>query len=86
MQGVSAAITVEGVARAAILYYVTPNQIAGILPSNTSVGIGTIVVTNNGRASAAAPITVVQSAFGTLTLDGAGAADPRPSSTPPTSF
>jgi len=72
VEGVSAAVTVGGVTRAAILYYVTPTQIAGILPSNTPVGSGTIVVTNNGRASAAAPITVVQSAFGTLTLDGSG--------------
>ena len=72
VQGVSAAITVEGVTRAAILYYVSPNQIAGILPSNTPVGTGTIVVTNSGRASVAAPINVVQSAFGTLTLDGSG--------------
>ena len=72
VEGVSAAVTVGGVTRAAILYYVTPSQIAGILPSNTPNGAGTIVVTNNGRASAPAPITVVQSAFGTLTLDGSG--------------
>ena len=72
LEGVSAAVSVGGVTRAAILYYVTPTQIAGILPSSTPVGTGTITVTNNGRASAPAPITVVQSAFGTLTLDGSG--------------
>jgi len=39
-----------GVTRATILYRLAPAQIAGILPSNTPVGSGTIVVTNNGRA------------------------------------
>lgn len=72
LEGVSAAVTVGGVTRAAILYYVTPTQVAGILPSNTPVGAGTITVTNNGRTSATAPIRVVQSAFGALTLDGSG--------------
>jgi len=72
LEGVSAAVTVGGVTRAVILYYVTPTQVAGILPSTTPVGTGTITVTNNGRTSATAPIRVVQSAFGTLTLDGSG--------------
>lgn len=72
LEGVSAAVTVGGVTRAVILYYVTPTQVAGILPSATPVGTGTITVTNNGRTSATSPIRVVQSAFGTLTLDGSG--------------
>jgi uncharacterized protein (TIGR03437 family) len=72
LEGVSAAVTVGGVTRAVILYYVTPTQVAGILPSSTPAGAGTITLTNNGRTSAAAPIRVVQSAFGTLTLDGTG--------------
>ncbi|OYW13232.1 MAG: hypothetical protein B7X34_00615 [Acidobacteriia bacterium 12-62-4] len=72
LEGVSAAVTVGGVTRAVILYYVTPTQVAGILPSATPVGTGTITVTNNGRTSATAPIRVVQSAFGALTLDGSG--------------
>lgn len=72
LEGVSAAVTVGGVTRPVILYYVTPTQVAGILPSNTPAGTGTITVTNNGRTSAAAPIRVVQSAFGIMTLDGTG--------------
>jgi uncharacterized protein (TIGR03437 family) len=72
LEGVSAAVTVGGVTRSVILYYVTPTQVAGILPATTPIGAGTITVTNNGRTSAAAPIRVVQSAFGTLTLDGSG--------------
>jgi len=54
------------------LYYVTPGQIAGILPSNTPVGTGTLTINNNGQSSAPAPITVVRSAFGAVSLDGSG--------------
>ena len=72
LQNVSVAVTVNGVTTHAILYYVTPGQLGAILPSATPVGDGTIVVTNNGQISPAAPIHVVQSAFGILTLNGAG--------------
>ncbi len=72
LEGVSVSVTVSGQTRAVILYYVTPTQIAGILPSSTPVGTGTITVTNNGRTSPAIPMVVVQSSFGILTLDGSG--------------
>ncbi len=72
LEGVSAKVTVSGVTTDVIWYYVTPGQLGGILPSSTPVGDGTIVVTNNGQTSAPAPIKVVQSAFGVLTLDGSG--------------
>ena len=72
LEGVSVSVTVSGQTRAVILYYVTPTQIAGILPSTTPIGTGTITVTNNGRTSPAASILVVQSSFGILTLDGSG--------------
>ncbi len=64
LAGVSVQISVDGTTTQALLYYLMPNQIGGILPSATPVGNGEIVVTNNGNASAAAPINVVQSAFG----------------------
>ena len=72
LKGVTVTVTVGGAATHPILYYVTPGQIAAILPSATPVGTGTIVVDNNGQSSAPAPIVVVQSAFGILTLNGLG--------------
>lgn len=75
LNGVSVSITVNGTTKQALLYYVTPTQIGGILPSSVPVGTGQITVTNNGATSAAAPISVVQSAFGMLTLsNGTGPA------------
>src|SRR4051794_31204041 len=68
LNGVTVTATVGGVSKQALLYYVTATQIAGILPSSTPVGTGTIVVNNNGSSSAPAPLTVVQSAFGILSL------------------
>jgi len=71
LDGVSARVTVGGSSQDIIWYYVTPNQVAGILPSSTPVGDGTLTLTNS-LGSNTAPIHVVQSAFGTLTLDGSG--------------
>ena len=72
LEGVSAAVVVRGVTTHVILYYVTPTQIAGILPSATPVGTGEITVTNNGQTSAPAPIRVERTAFGVLSLNGTG--------------
>ena len=72
LEGVSAKVTVNGITTDVIWYYVTPSYLGGILPSNTPAGNGTIVVNNNGTMSAPAPIKVVDSAFGVLTLDGSG--------------
>lgn len=72
LEGVSAQVTVNGVAADVLWYYVTPTQLGGILPSATPAGDGTIVVRNNGQSSDPAPIRVVESAFGILTLDGSG--------------
>lgn len=72
LNGVTSRVTVNGVSTDVIWYYVTPNQLGGILPSRTPVGTGTITVTNPAGTSAPAAIQVVQSAFGVLTLDGSG--------------
>lgn len=72
---VSAKVTVGGVTIPLILYFALPGQIAAILPSSTPLGIGQLTVTNNAvpfPVSEAFPIQVVQSAFGILTLSGAG--------------
>lgn len=72
LNGTSADITVNGVTTHAILYYVSATQIAAILPSATPTGVGQVIVTVNGKASPPAPITVVQSAFGMLSMNGLG--------------
>ena len=72
LTGTSVDITVSGTTTHAILYFVSAGQIAGILPSATPVGTGQITVTVNGQRSNAGPITVVQSAFGMLSLNGVG--------------
>jgi uncharacterized protein (TIGR03437 family) len=64
LSGVSVNITVNGTTVQAPLYYVSAGQNAGVLPSNTPVGTGTITISFNGQTSATAPITVVPSAFG----------------------
>ncbi|HEY4363009.1 MAG TPA: hypothetical protein VGN17_18715 [Bryobacteraceae bacterium] len=70
--GVSIKTTIGAVTTEAIPYYVSPTQIAAILPSATPVGTGTMTVTYNGQTSATFALTVVQSAFGILTVGGNG--------------
>ena len=70
--GTSLSVTVAGVTTYPPLYYVSPTQINGIMPSNTPVGTGTITVTYSGQNSAPFAIQVVQSAFGMLSLNQGG--------------
>lgn len=72
LAGVSVTIAVNQTTTQALLYYVTASQIAGILPSNTPAGTGSLTVFVNGQMSSPAPITVVQSAFGILTANQSG--------------
>ena len=71
LNGVSMTVTVGLTTTRPILYYVTPTQLAAILPSATPVGAGTLSVSASGQ-TATAPIQVVQSNFGILTLNGGG--------------
>lgn len=70
--GVSIKITVGGTTTEAIPYYVSAGQIAAILPSATPAGAGSMTVSYNGQTSATFALTIVQSAFGILTLGGNG--------------
>ena len=72
LNGASVDITVSGTTTQAILYFVSAAQIAAILPSATPTGTGQITVTVSGQKSAPAAITVIQSAFGLLSLNGVG--------------
>jgi uncharacterized protein (TIGR03437 family) len=69
---VSGVAVVNGVTTLLIFYYVSPTQIAVILPSATPVGTGIVALTVDGKTSVNYPITVAQSAFGILTVNGAG--------------
>ncbi len=60
LRGVRMAISVDGITTFAPLYYVLPGQLAGILPSSTPVGTGTLVVRNNSKNSIPVPIRVVE--------------------------
>lgn len=66
--GTSVQVTVGGTTVDAFLFFVSSGQIAGLLPSRTPAGTGTLTVTVNGTRSAAAPITVVTRSIGILSL------------------
>jgi len=72
LNGVSASVSVNGMTVPVPLYYVSANQIAGILPSTVSAGTANITVTNNSQTSAPASIKVVASDFGILTANNLG--------------
>jgi len=71
--GASVSVNVNGATTQAIPYYVSPYQIAAILPSATPVGTGSITVTTASGTSQPANITVVETQFGIDTLYGTGA-------------
>ena len=54
------------------LFYTSRFQLAGVLPSNTPIGEGTLTVTFSGETSEPAPIKVVKNAFGIFTRNQAG--------------
>ncbi len=51
------------------LYYATPTQIDGVLPSNTPTGTATVTVTHNGNASSPFTILVVAAGPGITTYN-----------------
>lgn len=70
--GTSARVVVNGTSQDVLLYYTSASQIAGLLPSNTPVGTGTITLTYNGSSSAPMPITVVRNNPGIFTAEQNG--------------
>jgi uncharacterized protein (TIGR03437 family) len=71
----SISVTVNGVTTQPAIYYTSATQVAGVLPSTTPTGSGTITVTYNGTAGSSAPILVTTSAFGLDTLSGTGSGE-----------
>ncbi len=79
MGGTSMKITIGGTSVDALMVYVVAgqsslgyDQLAGIVPSTTPAGSGTITVKYNGQTSAPEPITIVPNAFGIFTIDQEG--------------
>ena len=74
--GVTASVTVSGTTVPVYIEFAanfgTYSQINAVLPSNTPLGTGTITVSYGGATSAAWPITVVASSFGTFSVNEAG--------------
>ena len=70
--GCSVRVQVGSAAVQALMVYTVSRQIGAVLPSQTPVGSGTLVVTCNGRSSASMPITVARSAIGIYTLNQGG--------------
>jgi len=68
LSGTSAKITVNGTTTDLLFYYSSATQIAGLLPSRTPPGNGTITVTYNGVPGPPSPITVVANNFGVYTV------------------
>ncbi len=72
LSGTQVSVTVNGSAAQCFMIYTSAGQLAAILPSTTPVGTGTITVSYNGAASAAAPIKVAASSFGIFTINQQG--------------
>ena len=72
LAGTSMEVTVNGTAVTPFLIFTLSGQLAGVLPSNTPLGQGTLTVTFNGATSEPVAIEVVKSAFGMFTRNQAG--------------
>jgi uncharacterized protein (TIGR03437 family) len=72
LAGTSISATVGSRTVQCIMIYTSANQVAAVLPSNTPVGSGTMVVTYNGQSSAPLSITVVAHDFGIFALNQGG--------------
>ena len=72
LSGTSIQATVGGTTVDCIMIFTSAGQVAGILPSTTPIGAGTMRVTYNGVATAPFPITVVEHSFGTFGINSAG--------------
>jgi len=70
--GTSMRVTVNGVTTRPLVVFTYPTQVAAILPSTTSVGDGTLVLTYNNVDSAPVPVRIEASRFGLFTRNSAG--------------
>jgi uncharacterized protein (TIGR03437 family) len=77
LAGISVELTVAGTTTNALIFYAGSQpevmQIDAVVPSATPTGAGTVVVTQNGRVSAAFPITIVAASPGAFSYNASGA-------------
>jgi len=71
LNGTSLTVTVNNTTTTPYLYYTSKTAVAGVMPTGTPTGTGTLRLTYNNQ-SATVPVTVVASAFGLDTLYGIG--------------
>jgi uncharacterized protein (TIGR03437 family) len=70
LAGTSITIEVNGTVVTAPIYFTRTDVVVAVMPSNTPVGNGTLILTFNGlRAAPSSPVTVVQSNFGISNLE-----------------
>lgn len=72
LAGTTIQVTVGATTVDCFMVYSSAGQIAGILPSNTPLGAGTMTVRFNGAIAATGPITVVAHSFGIFTINQQG--------------
>jgi uncharacterized protein (TIGR03437 family) len=72
LAGTSMKVTVNNVSADVPMIYTLSSQVAGILPSNTPVGVATLTVTYKGQTSAPAVINVVKTAVGIFAVNQQG--------------
>lgn len=72
LAGTSIAVTVGGVTVDCILVYSSARQAAGILPSSTPLGAGSMTVSYEGQTSAPLAVTVAAGNFGIFSLNQQG--------------
>ena len=72
INGATITVTVGGTTVTPAMYYAQPTAVAGVLPSNTPLGAGTVTVTYNNQTSNSYNITVVANAMGFLAYDEGG--------------
>lgn len=72
LAGTTVDVTVGSVTRRCFMVYTSAGQIAGILPSNTPVGTGTMTVRYNSVVAGTGPIKIVARSFGIFTINTQG--------------
>jgi uncharacterized protein (TIGR03437 family) len=72
LTGTAISVTVGGTTVQCIMLYTSATQLAAVLPSNTPVGNGTMVVSYNGANSAPLNVTVVAHDFGIFAVNQSG--------------
>ena len=73
--GTSVSVTVGSTTVNCGIYYVSPAQVAAVLPSSTPTGSATFTVTYNGQSGSISNIPILTSSMGFDTLYGLGVAE-----------